>query len=112
MLVLLASGMVYSAALRADDQRARIAQLERERKRLTEAVAALEAEIAYQEAPDRLAQLANQHLTLEPVDPYQVITFEQAPFILGVDTQDRRSEFDIRIDDPSFVGSTPFEEQG
>lgn len=80
--VLGASWVVYAMSRDGDVQRARIEVLEAERQQRSESVAALEAQVAFQERPEALEQLADAHLDLAPVDPLQVITLDEAAGVL------------------------------
>lgn len=84
-LVLGASGLVYVMAQNNEAQREKINALEAERAGLHETLAGLEAELAYQERPDAIGRLAQEHLDLEALDPLQMVTLEEAEGLLGGD---------------------------
>ncbi len=83
-LALLAmAGLAYTTAEQAKQDRAELAALRAEQNRLLNDMAALEAELAYLEAPQRLAALSAAHLDLAPTDPLQVVSLDEAPDVLG-----------------------------
>lgn len=83
VLVLLSAGLIYRGEREADVDRQRLAALEAERARQAEAVKALRAELAYLENPERLTALARSYLGMTPVEPLQVVAWEQAPRVFA-----------------------------
>ena len=64
---------LYYVKTRAQTARAEVVSLERRVAAETQAIHVLRAEIAFLEAPDRLAALGGEELGLAPTDPARVV---------------------------------------
>jgi len=69
---------LYFVKTRAAQARAHVNQLEHTLEQEQASVRMLNAEIAHLENPDRLRELSEQHLGLEPVDANRVLSLQEA----------------------------------
>jgi cell division protein FtsL len=74
-----AAGWVYEIKYSATRQAERVAKLRSEIRREREAIAALRAEWAQLDNPDRIQILAKRHLTMKPIEPMQFDALERLP---------------------------------
>lgn len=74
-----AAGYVYKIKFEAAVQAERVAKIRNEIRNERDAVAALRAEWAKLDSPARIQALANRHLKLKMVDPYQFDSFDNLP---------------------------------
>lgn len=91
VLVAVAFGL-YRAKTEARGDRARVAALELQLAEAHENVLILRNEIAHLERPERLRELARDHLGLAPVDPLRVVTLEDAPLLIETPTLDEHPQ--------------------
>jgi cell division protein FtsL len=101
----------YSSTLQAEQVARLRAQVRRER----DAIAALRAEWAQLDNPDRIQRLARRHLTLQPVVATQFDPLDNLPDrpieIIPPDSPDPIGALIERTVDPDVVGSLPQEER-
>jgi cell division protein FtsL len=69
--LVLAAAWVYEIKYSSTRQAERVAKLRAEIRRERDAIAALRAEWAQLDNPDRIQILAKRHLTLKPIEPVQ-----------------------------------------
>lgn len=77
--LVMAAAYVYKIKFDATQQVERVAKLRGEIKRERDAVAALRAQWAQLDNPDRIQGLAQRHLPLKPVQPMQFDAIERLP---------------------------------
>jgi cell division protein FtsL len=77
--LVLAAGWVYEIKYSATRQAERVAKLRAEIRRERDAIAALRAEWAQLDNPDRIQILAKRHLTLKPIEATQFDALERLP---------------------------------
>jgi len=77
--LVLAAGWVYEIKYASTRQAERVAKLRVEIRREHDAIAALRAEWAQLDNPDRIQILARRHLTLKPIDPTQYDPLDRLP---------------------------------
>ena len=77
--IVLAAGWVYEIKYSATRQAERVAKLRTEIRRERDAIAALRAEWAQLDNPDRIQILAKRHLTMKPIEPIQFDALERLP---------------------------------
>jgi cell division protein FtsL len=78
-MLVLAAGWVYEIKYSSTRQAERVAKLRAEIRRERDAIAALRAEWAALDNPDRIQILAKRHLTLKPIDPTQFDALDRLP---------------------------------
>jgi hypothetical protein len=74
-----AAAWVYKIKFDSTVQAERVAKLRTEIRHERESVAALRAEWSKLDNPLRLQGLAKRHLTLKPIDPLQIESFDRLP---------------------------------
>jgi cell division protein FtsL len=74
-----AAAWVYEIKYSSTRQAERVAKLRSEIRREHDAIAALRAEWAQLDNPDRIQILAKRHLTLKPLEPTQIDTLDRLP---------------------------------
>ena len=74
-----AAAWVYEIKYASTRQAERVAKLRSEIRREHDAIAALRAEWAQLDNPDRIQILAKRHLTLKPLEPTQIDTLDRLP---------------------------------
>jgi cell division protein FtsL len=74
-----AAGWVYEIKYSATRQAERVAKLRTEIRRERDAIAALRAEWAQLDNPDRIQILAKRHLTMKPIEPHQFDSLDRLP---------------------------------
>jgi len=77
--LMLAAASVYKIKFDSTLQGARVAKLSSELRRERDAIAALKAEWAKLDTPERIQGLANRHLALQPIKPTQFDNFNRLP---------------------------------
>jgi cell division protein FtsL len=77
--LVLAAAWVYEIKYASTRQAERVAKLRSEIRREHDAIAALRAEWAQLDNPDRIQILAKRHLTLKPLEPTQIDTLDRLP---------------------------------
>lgn len=77
--LVLAAAWVYEIKYSSTRQAERVAKLRAEIRRERDTIAALRAEWAQLDNPDRIQILARRHLTLKPIEPTQFDTLERLP---------------------------------
>jgi len=70
---------VYKIKFDSTVQAERVARLRSEIRRERDAIAALRAEWSQLDNPGRIQGLAKRHLTLTPIEPTQIDSFERLP---------------------------------
>jgi hypothetical protein len=74
-----AAGWVYEIKYSATRQAERVAKLRSEIRRERDAIAALRAEWAQLDNPDRIQILAKRHLTMKSIEPMQFDSLDRLP---------------------------------
>jgi cell division protein FtsL len=77
--LVLAAAYVYKIKFDSTVEAARVAKLRTEIRRERDAVAALRAEWSKLDNPSRIEGMAKRHLTLRPVETYQLESFDRLP---------------------------------
>src|SRR5262249_59550288 len=77
--LVVAAAWVYEIKYSSTRQAERVAKLRGEIRRERDAIAALRAEWAQLDNPDRIQNLAKRHLTLKPIEPTQFDTLDHLP---------------------------------
>ena len=77
--LVLAAGWVYEIKYASTRQAERVAKLRVEIRRERDAIAALRAEWAQLDNPDRIQILAKRHLTLKPIEGTQFDSLDRLP---------------------------------
>jgi len=77
--LVLAAAWVYEIKYASTRQAERVAKLRVEIRRERDTIAALRAEWAQLDNPDRIQILARRHLTLKPIEPIQFDSLERLP---------------------------------
>jgi cell division protein FtsL len=77
--LVLAAAWVYEIKYSSTRQAERVAKLRQEIRRERDTIAALRAEWAQLDNPDRIQILARRHLTLKPIEPTQFDALERLP---------------------------------
>ena len=77
--LVLAAGWVYEIKYASTRQAERVAKLRVEIRRERDAIAALRAEWAQLDNPDRIKILAKRHLTLKPIEGTQFDSLDRLP---------------------------------
>jgi cell division protein FtsL len=77
--LVLAAGYVYKIKFEATVQAERVAKIRAEIRSERDAVAALRAEWAKLDSPARIQGLAQRHLKLKVIDPYQFDSLDNLP---------------------------------
>lgn len=77
--LVLAAGWVYEIKYASTRQAERVAKLRVEIRRERDAIAALRAEWAQLDNPDRIQILAKRHLTLKPIEGKQFNSLDRLP---------------------------------
>jgi hypothetical protein len=77
--LVLAAAWVYEIKYASTRQAERVAKLRGEIRREHDSIAALRAEWAQLDNPDRIQILAKRHLTLKPLEPTQFDTLDRLP---------------------------------
>jgi cell division protein FtsL len=77
--LVLAAAWVYEIKYSSTRQAERVAKLRGEIRRERDAIAALRAEWAQLDNPDRIQILAKRHLTLKPIEAIQFDTLDRLP---------------------------------
>jgi len=77
--LVLAASAVYKIKFDSTLQGARIGKLSNELRRERDAIAALRAEWANLDTPERIQGLADRHLALQPIKPTQLDDFDRLP---------------------------------
>jgi cell division protein FtsL len=90
--LVLAAGYVYQVKFESTLQAERVAKLRAEIRRERDAIAALRAEWSKLDAPSRIQALAQRHLTLKPIEPWQFDGLDRVP--------ERGPEAQPRLSDP------------
>jgi cell division protein FtsL len=78
-VLILAASFVYKIKFDSTLQAERVAKLRGELRHERNAIATLRAEWAKLDAPARVEGLAQRHLALQPVKPFQFSTFDNLP---------------------------------
>jgi len=79
VLVLLAAGALFHLKFRVQTLEAEFVALNRKLLASQEAVHVLAAEWSYLNRPARLARLTRKYLRLRPVDPRQIVDWDEIP---------------------------------
>ena len=77
--LIVAATTVYKIKFDSTLQAEKVAKLHGELRRERNAIAALRAEWAKLDTPSRIERLANRYLTLRPIKPTQIGTFDNLP---------------------------------
>lgn len=85
-------GLLYTVKTRAMQARAKLAQLEYTRKQEEADVKILQAELALLKSPQRLGELAEHYLGLQPVEAMRILDLENAVRVLPKKPVDKTSE--------------------
>ena len=78
-MLVAAAAAVYKIKFDSTLQGARVAKLSSELRRERDAIAALKAEWAKLDTPERIQGLATRHLALQPIKPAQFDSFDHLP---------------------------------
>ncbi|HNR76516.1 MAG TPA: hypothetical protein PKM48_05270 [Parvularculaceae bacterium] len=84
----------YQAEAAVREQKAELKRLDREQERELTSIQLLRAEVAYLENPDRLAGIAENLTSLEPLSGAQLMTAEDFELAFGEAGTERRVEAD------------------
>ncbi len=84
----------YQAEAAVREQKAELKRLDREQERELTSIQLLRAEVAYLENPDRLAGIAENLTSLEPLSGAQLMTAEDFELAFGEAGAERRGEAD------------------
>lgn len=95
LLILIGFGlmvMVYVTKTRTQAAAAEVKKLERTLENEEALIRTLETEIAYLERPDRIGEIAEEHLELRPTEAQQVITLDELTVRAGLRPDDEPKE--------------------
>jgi cell division protein FtsL len=113
--LIVAAAYVYRVKFDATVQAERVAKIRAEIRRERDTIAALRAEWAKLETPARIQALAQRHLTLKRIEPYQFGGLERVPDRppdFGPDGDDPIAAMIDGIDTEILTGSLPAPETG
>jgi hypothetical protein len=105
--LIVAAAYVYKIKFDSTVQAERVAKLHNEIRRERETVAALRAEWSKLDNPSRIEGLTRRHLTLKPVEPFQLESFDRLPRRSASPPADPGDPIGAMIDDDTVTGSVP-----
>jgi cell division protein FtsL len=103
--LVLAAAYVYKIKFDSTVEAERVAKLRTEIRRERDAVAALRAEWSKLDNPSRIEGLAKRHLTLRPIDTYQIDGLDRLPMRAPPKAAEPTDPIGAMIDDDVPTGS-------
>jgi cell division protein FtsL len=103
--LVLAAAYVYKIKFDSTVEAERVAKLRTEIRRERDAVAALRAEWSKLDNPSRIEGLAKRHLTLRPIDTFQLDGFDRLPLRPPPKAAEPTDPIGAMIDDDVPTGS-------
>ena len=86
---------LYQVKIGIDDREASLLQLEREIRDTEREIAVLEAEWAYLSRPERVLELSNRMLEMNPIDTDRILPIEAIPMRILPDFKDRIADVGV-----------------